>query len=265
MTTRSLHLAKDLTLPLDAVTQTKAEALAKQRARARRWRAANRERLRSYFESYRRDHPELSAYHADYYRQNKVKWEARPAEARRGYRRRCYPKTKDRLNAARRAERAKHPDIVHARDRRRRSKRRDQKRLADRLYRQQSPEKAAASVAKARAKKPELYRQMNVNKSARRWARLHVAVVEAVSLERLLTRDGARCHLCRLPVDRGDRSFDHLIPVVRQGAHAEWNLMVAHRWCNQRRGTKQILPDETRAAAEAYVIARTSGDGETVA
>lgn len=52
------------------------------------------------------------------------------------------------------------------------------------------------------------------------------------------------------------RTFDHLIPVVRHGAHAEWNLMLAHDRCNKRRGTTQILPAETKDAALAYIAAR---------
>lgn len=44
-----------------------------------------------------------------------------------------------------------------------------------------------------------------------------------------------------------------MVPVVRNGAHAEWNLMVAHLKCNQSRGVKQILPFETKEEAVRYI------------
>lgn len=46
-------------------------------------------------------------------------------------------------------------------------------------------------------------------------------------------------------------------PVVRGGASAEWNLATAHLRCNQRRGTRQVLPVETREEAEKYITAKT--------
>jgi len=236
---------------------SRAEHLAKQRARARRWRAANKEHLRQYFERYRRDHAELATYQANYYRQNKGKWDQRrKSAASREWQRQYVRQFSERLNAARRAVRAADPQRVRAADRRRRLKWRDKKLVVDRQYRQLAREKYLASVARAKAKKPEHYRQLATGRAARRRARQRSAPVEPVSIQTVLDRDGCRCHLCDGVVARCERTLDHLIPVARRGAHAEWNLMVAHDRCNKRRGTKQILSEETREGAEAYIAAR---------
>src|SRR5205085_11026506 len=50
---------------------TKAEKLKRQRDRAKKWRAANRERLRQYFADYRAAHPELKGYHAEYFKSHR--------------------------------------------------------------------------------------------------------------------------------------------------------------------------------------------------
>jgi len=90
----------------------------------------------------------------------------------------------------------------------------------------------------------------------KRRARVRASTVEPVSIIQIYARDGRRCHLCLGRMDKADRSIDHLIPVCRGGAHARWNLMAAHLACNKRRGTRQILPTETKEAAEQYVADR---------
>lgn len=62
-----------------------------------------------------------------------------------------------------------------------------------------------------------------------------------------------------------DLTFDHLIPVVRLGPWAPWNLMVAHDRCNKRRHTKPVLAEETRDAAEAYIAAKLASHAEEAA
>jgi 5-methylcytosine-specific restriction endonuclease McrA len=87
---------------------------------------------------------------------------------------------------------------------------------------------------------------------AARRARQKSVSIEPVSFKRIFDRDGMRCHLCLGLVSSSDVSLDHLIPVVRGGAFAEWNLMTAHLSCNQRRGTKPVLFQESRECAETY-------------
>lgn len=68
-----------------------------------------------------------------------------------------------------------------------------------------------------------------------------------MTLAELGERDGWRCHLCRLRVDRTLTSphpmsgtFDHLIPVADGGTDAPINLALAHRHCNTRRGRRGL-------------------------
>lgn len=114
-----------------------------------------------------------------------------------------------------------------------------------------------ASIARSKAAKPDKYRLIQRQSSMRRRSRKAQLPTEPVSVTRVFSRDGGLCHLCGKPVSSGERSLDHLIPVVRGGASAEWNLATAHLRCNQRRGTRQVLPVETREEAEKYITAKT--------
>lgn len=58
--------------------------------------------------------------------------------------------------------------------------------------------------------------------------------------DRIWERDGAVCHICRLPVARRDASLDHIIPVSRGGVTIEDNLALAHRSCNYARQDKPL-------------------------
>ena len=60
----------------------------------------------------------------------------------------------------------------------------------------------------------------------------------------IYARDRGRCHLCGKHVRRADASMDHLIPISLGGAHAPWNVALAHLHCNQVRnvhGPAQLL------------------------
>jgi 5-methylcytosine-specific restriction endonuclease McrA len=234
---------------------TKAEKLERQRARAARWRAAHRDELRRYFAAYRRAH-NLNAYYRNYYQAHKAKWNERAKrEDVRATARAWRERTKDKRNAARREWDRRNPERARQIDLRRRERRREKKREADRVYRQQQRARCRASIARAKAAKPEKYRAIQAQSSLRRRARKRASVVERVSHLYLRERDGMRCHLCGLLID-GAASFDHLIPVARGGAHAEWNLMLAHLACNRRRGTRALFTPETRDNAELYMATR---------
>jgi 5-methylcytosine-specific restriction endonuclease McrA len=229
----------------------------KQREYMRGWRERNREKMRAYFRRYASENKERIRKNFDRHRAkyNAAK-RARQATAEAQAKRRAYD---DAHRATIRAQRkdwvTKNPERAKAIEERRRIRRAPKKREKDRAYRQQNPERCKAIVARAKAKNPELYRQHSVKSVQARRARKRAAPVERVSLPRIEQRDRSLCHLCGKHVERRDRSFDHLIPVVRGGAHAEWNLVIAHLRCNKRRGTKRILPAETKAAAVAYIAA----------
>jgi 5-methylcytosine-specific restriction endonuclease McrA len=72
----------------------------------------------------------------------------------------------------------------------------------------------------------------------KRRARLKSAVVEEVSYERILARDGYVCHICGGAVAPDDVAFDHVVPIARHGAHAEFNIKVSHAVCNKRKHSK---------------------------
>jgi 5-methylcytosine-specific restriction endonuclease McrA len=235
--------------------RTKDRALREQRRLARAWRAKNKERLRQYFAKYRAEHPELKTYHADYHQRigkHRVKPRTEEQRLAANAKRR---EDRPRYREVEKNWRLKNPDKVAAITKRTREKNREKKRLRDRLYRKQNPETYKAGIARSKARNPELYRSIAVKSQSARRARKKNAPVERVSLKRIQERDRSICHLCRLPIERKDRSFDHLIPVLRGGAHAEWNLAMAHNSCNKKRRTLQILSEETREAAEAYIAA----------
>ena len=63
-------------------------------------------------------------------------------------------------------------------------------------------------------------------------------IIEPVDIENIIKRDGLICHICKKPIKRTEVSIDHLIPVSKDGPHAEWNLGIAHLMCNISRGNR---------------------------
>lgn len=198
------------------------DQLAKHCARSARWRAAHREELRRYYANYRKEHG-LGTYYANYYQKNKARWK-KPSTA------------KPRLTA----------EELKLR-----------KQECDRRYRARNRDRLNAGIARAKAAKPEKYKTIQAQSWLTRRARLKAAPIERVALADVMARDRMRCHLCGLAIERRP-SFDHLIPVSRGGAHAEWNLMLAHIRCNQSRGTKPLLAPETKEQAERYIASRVA-------
>jgi 5-methylcytosine-specific restriction endonuclease McrA len=234
---------------------TAEEKAERRRARCKRWRDKNKEKLRKYFAEYRAAKG-LKAYYAEYYQRNKQNAQARSSHPdARARRKQSNQKNKAKRLAGRKAWGLKNPEKLKAIEARRRAKARPRKREADRLYRQQKPETYKAGIARAKAAKPDLYKAIGVQSSLRRRARKRESPVERVSWKRLRGRDGGRCHLCGRAID-GRGAFDHLIPIARGGAHAEWNLMQAHDRCNKSRGTKPLFTPETKEEAERYIAAR---------
>ena len=73
---------------------------------------------------------------------------------------------------------------------------------------------------------------------------MRAAVVERVDATAIYARDGGRCHVCGKKVKRARVSLDHLLPLSKGGAHAPWNVRLAHRHCNSQRyntGSAQLL------------------------
>lgn len=118
---------------------------------------------------------------------------------------------------------------------------RDQFNARSRRWRAANPEKHAASTHRVRQANPE-----RVRESTRRYqARRLTSTVERVDYGAIAERDGWICHLCGQPVNpairgrvRAARSFDHVNPLSKGGAHVATNIRLAHLGCNSRKGNR---------------------------
>ena len=92
-------------------------------------------------------------------------------------------------------------------------------------------------------------RALRLNSGARR--RGVLGSVRAVELAHILARsaDGHGnwlCALCHAPVTLNDLSFDHVHALADGGEHAAYNLVPAHRKCNEVKGSEKAQ-NRTRA------------------
>lgn len=94
--------------------------------------------------------------------------------------------------------------------------------------------------AQRMAKDPEGTRAIGRAHSRRR--RAAMAGVPDVSYDAILLRDGYRCWLCGGPVAPADVSFDHVVPLSKDGPHTEENIRVAHWVCNHKKGARLVAP-----------------------
>lgn len=81
--------------------------------------------------------------------------------------------------------------------------------------------------------------------NARRNALKYGNVVGKVDYKAIKQRDRMMCGICDKRVTMKDLSFDHIIPLICGGPHTEWNIQVAHRKCNSRKGIGR-LPSRIR-------------------
>lgn len=237
---------KEFTLPIEP----------NRRQSDRRYRELNREKLIAYHRNYRAAHPELKAKKRAYYKRNRHRWVRKLTEQQKARRRELWAQRRDSINAKRRAEYWANVDSARAAKRDHRNRNIERLRLAERHWRFENPEKYKACIAKSKAAKPDLYRLHGRRSRSARRSRMNGAPVEVVSIARLISRDRGNCHICGRFVGRKSLTLDHIIPVARNGAFAEWNLAIAHRRCNQRRSTRAIINPETREAAERYIASK---------
>lgn len=90
-------------------------------------------------------------------------------------------------------------------------------------------------------------RQHKINQKreskTRRIFRMNGCDTEIYSRVSVFKRDGWKCGICGKPVKRKRRfpdplsaSIDHIIPLAKGGADAEWNVQCAHLRCNEKKG-----------------------------
>ncbi len=65
---------------------------------------------------------------------------------------------------------------------------------------------------------------------------------EKVDYAAIAKRDGMVCYLCLNKVTEMNLSFDHVVPLFKDGKHAADNIKTTHLKCNIRKGTK--TPEE---------------------
>ena len=85
-------------------------------------------------------------------------------------------------------------------------------------------------------------RALRLNSGARRRG-VHGSV-RAVELGHILARSADengrwRCAICHEPVTLADLSFDHVVALADGGEHAAYNLVPAHRKCNEIKGSEK--------------------------
>jgi 5-methylcytosine-specific restriction endonuclease McrA len=106
-----------------------------------------------------------------------------------------------------------------------------------------NPERKARNHRAWDKKHPEIGRA----KTARRRAALAAAAVgnQAAVKEiyaRALDPKPIRCYYCHEWIPPGERHVDHVWPLSEGGPHTAYNLVIAHKSCNLKKGTK--LPEE---------------------
>lgn len=155
---------------------------------------------------------------------------------------------------------AAHIDQKHAADRRWRTenldKAREINREATRLWRANNPEKKRQDGRVYRAEHPEEKRE----EVRRRRARKRGAIVKPIHpsfYARRLEEVNHRCAYCQTDLRVAKIHWDHVVPLIRGGAHAEDNLVPACASCNLHKHT--MTGEEFRARRVSGVKAPNVG------
>lgn len=83
--------------------------------------------------------------------------------------------------------------------------------------------------------KAERERERSRHRNHARRARMTGAYCERVDRLVVLEADDGICGICGTDVDPLDFHVDHIVPIACGGAHAYWNVQVAHPACNVRK------------------------------
>ena len=107
-----------------------------------------------------------------------------------------------------------------------------------------APRKAATAPPRCRGWCKRHYKLLTgqgVSHEMKRYAAKCGSKVEDVDYEVVLATHGMVCHICGGEIEsRRVLNMDHVIPLLggHNGPHTYDNIRPAHRWCNQRKGTK---------------------------
>lgn len=106
------------------------------------------------------------------------------------------------------------------------------------------PAKSRFWTSRWRANNPDKVRSYCAARRARRSA----ATTERFSVREIFIRDNWMCHLCEEPIDQTisypdpmSASLDHVVPLVRGGAHSRENCRASHLVCNLRKSARTAV------------------------
>lgn len=142
-------------------------------------------------------------------------------------------RNKEELNARRRATRD--AEVANARKRAWHAANKERVReYRRRLYVERQAATAAQKMAEYRKRRPGWHAELE----ARRRARIKAQFVAPVNFQDIWERDEGICQLCGDPVQIGDHSLDHIVPIARGGTHEPSNVQLAHPRCNSSKGAR---------------------------
>jgi len=213
--------------------------------RCRAWYKKNREAQLSVSREYRKSHKlaiavwrkkhyleskeRLSAQMREYYRKNQAQTIARV---------RAYAvKNKEKISLKGRAYRKKHADSVKVYQ----AEYRKTHRTKAAEYRESRRGVIQSYNKKYRAGNPEAVVKDRQNRRARKKGavgKITKGVVQRVYEDNIKRYGTLTCYLCERPIEFGQDSLEHKIPLVRGGTNLYENLAVAHLTCNSRKGRK---------------------------
>lgn len=156
-------------------------------------------------------------------------------------RKQWYRANRDAVLGQHKAKRVANVEEYRAKDR----ARWPQKQVTNLEWLRRHPEQNRARVKAWRETNPERYRLAHLEIQNRRRARKRGATIEHVDLAVVIARDKGLCGICGKKVKATDISIDHILPLSQGGAHAMYNVQLAHRRCNTLKGAGR-LPSQLR-------------------
>ena len=101
-------------------------------------------------------------------------------------------------------------------------------------------------------------KRLGLNSCVKRAKHYGVAYELGITLDKLIKRDGNRCHICGGECDRSDKAYgsvgpmyptiDHVVPLSKGGTHTWGNVKLAHFKCNSEKGARLEEDDGGRDA-----------------
>lgn len=163
-------------------------------------------------------------------------WKKVNPEAARVISARCAKKNKTKLYQMNKIWKTKNIEKVRSMDASYQQRNAQALREKAKLKYQADPAIARERELKYKARYPDRLRLRWANANAVRRARIRRARIGKVSYRAILKRDAGVCHICGLSIEEAKYHFDHVIPLVKGGAHSMENIRLSHATCNLKKG-----------------------------